>query len=99
MESEQVNERDAIRQLANEFQWTNLSRLKVFIDELDARASRIAGQNRDWDREFRRAWGALEETYAVMVDREMVRPDAPQAVIASAIERLRSMPVEGNEPS
>ena len=65
-----------MRSLVLDFQWTNLDGLRYVIDRLDVLWLEIQGQDDDWDRRFRRSWEALEEAYAVMLDRNMSTPDS-----------------------
>ncbi len=82
----------AMRTAVLAFQAISLNGLRALIDELDTRALRIAGRNAEWDERFRQPWEALEEVYAVMVDRGMSMPDAAlEPVITSAIDKLRAI--------
>jgi hypothetical protein len=51
------------------FQCSTLDELRQFIDRLDSLASVVEGQDKKWDGEFRDAWAALEEVYAVAIFR------------------------------
>jgi hypothetical protein len=92
MEVNATDELSAMRTLVENFRWTTLNDLRHVIDSLDMRALRVQGQRPEWDREFRKSWGALEEVYAVMKDRGDSSPnDAFQHLIASSIDKLKVM--------
>lgn len=90
MENEYSTELAAMRAALDGFQLMTLDRLRLLVDELDVRASRVQGRNSYWDQQFREQWEALEEVYSVMADRSISTPDATLGnVIASAVDKLR----------
>lgn len=83
---------DAMHAAVCRFQETTLKELRSLVDELDIRATRIQGLHREWDRDFRQSWEALEEAYAVMVDRGLATPDETLLqVVTSALGKLKSL--------
>lgn len=92
MNDKRPSEIAAMKAALDRFEWTTLHTLRSLIDELDIRASRLRGASPEWDREFRKTWLALEEVYAVMVDRKMSVPDANfQETVSIALNTLRQL--------
>jgi hypothetical protein len=84
------DEYSRMRSLVWNCDWTTLNNLRGLVDDLEILSIRIRGRNPEWDRAFRRAWGALEEVYAVMKDRGDSSPDAThQLILSSSIAKLK----------
>jgi hypothetical protein len=92
MSPEAATEISAMHAALGEFRRTGMDRLRLLIDELDVRVMRIAGVDPRWDSRFRESWEALEEVYAVMVDRGVETPDEGyKSIIDNALSRLKDL--------
>jgi hypothetical protein len=90
MAANETDDLSRLRALVESFQWRSASDFLYVIDCLDRYALRIQGQDPDWDRKFRDAWGALDEVYAVMKDRGMLSPSNQfKRLILRSMEQIK----------
>jgi hypothetical protein len=85
----------AAQEIRNTLRCTTFNRiddLRCLIDRLDIIATQISGQDAQWDREFRRSWGAIEEVYAVVMAGDTTWPTVElQRVVDGAVKELKDL--------
>jgi hypothetical protein len=81
-----------IRNALRCFTFNEIDDLRCLVDRLDIIATQISGHDLQWDKEFRRYWGALEEVYAVVMAGDKTWPAVElQRVVHGAVKELKDL--------